>query len=473
MSLTGAVFLVGFFAGCLLAFIRHPIYGLMTYVAVFYLHPPSRWWGASMPDLRWSLVASVVTLIALLMRSRKVKNPMPLFQHKVMAGMIIFILWIGLQNFWALDPDQHMFLFSLVAKYGLLLLLIYRCVDSEENLRLFLWTHVLGCFYLGWIVFTTYKGGRFEGFGGPGIDEANTGALQIVTGIFVGSALFLYETWRNRVVLLACMPFIVNAVVATISRSAFLAAAFGGLVFNLFTPKRFRMRVRVLSILAIVLFMMLTNPGYWMRILSIQYAGEEVEGVDTGSGRIVLMHAQERMFMEYPFGCGHRCTVILSPRFLDAAFLSNGGRASHNTVMTMLVEHGIPGILIYSLLFIWMWKNLLKLARECKGKEGLLPSMVPAIAASLAAITLGDLFVDYVKFEARFWFVATLMVMLNLSARRNHLPATVPAEDPKPAPAKPGVAAPAATAALLPAAGGSGSRAGLPSNRTRPTAERR
>ena len=109
--------------------------------------------------------------------------------------------------------------------------------------------------------------------------------LQIVTGIFVAASLFLYETWRYRAVLFACMPFIVNAVIASISRSAFLAAGLGGLVFNLFTPKRFRLGVRVLSVLALVLFMMLTNPIYWQRIISIKYAGEQVEEELSRRGR--------------------------------------------------------------------------------------------------------------------------------------------------------------------------------------------
>ena len=82
---------------------------------------------------------------------------------------------------------------SLFFKYILLIVMMYICIDSEKHLRYFLWAHVMGCFYLGWIAFTSYGGGRFEGFGGPGIGDSNTGGFQIVTGILTGAALFIRE----------------------------------------------------------------------------------------------------------------------------------------------------------------------------------------------------------------------------------------------------------------------------------------
>lgn len=65
MSLTAIAFLGAYVLGLLSSFVVHPRWGLITYIAVFYLHPPLRWWGAGLPDMRWSLLAAVVTLISL------------------------------------------------------------------------------------------------------------------------------------------------------------------------------------------------------------------------------------------------------------------------------------------------------------------------------------------------------------------------------------------------------------------------
>lgn len=418
MGLTGLLFLSAYAAGCAMSLIRHPIFGLVTYVAAFYLHPPSRWWGQALPDLRWSFTAAAVTLVSVLVHKNVARRD-GFFRHRAMTGLAIFIVWIIVQLPWALDRGLQLTLLTLYVKYLLLLWLMYRCIDTETNLRRFLWSHVLGCLYMGWTAYTSYQGGRFEGFGGPDINEANAGAMQIVTGIFIASVLFLVGSVREKIAVFACMPLVVNALVTTISRGAFLAAGVGGVIFNYLTPLLYRRRVRLLSVLALILFVMLTNPLYWARIASLKFAGEEVEGLDTGSGRVVLMQAQLRMFQSHPFGCGHRCTAVLSPYYLDDRYLTSSGetraRSSHSTVLTMLVEHGIPGIILYALMTVWIVKSMLTLARRLKDKEGFLPTLVPGLAAALAAVMVGDLFVDYLKLEVRFWLIAVLMVCLDMS----------------------------------------------------------
>lgn len=434
MSLTALAFLIAFGVGSFLAFARHPIYGLLTYMATYYLAPPVRWWGASLPDLRWSLLPALITLVALLVQRDKKPTTIPLFGHGVMIGLVLFLAWIAVQSFWVLDWDSHLDLLTITVKYVVLAGLIYKCIQTEQHLRWFLWTHVLGCAYLGFLEYTSYLGGRFEAFGAADIEEANSGALVLVTGIFVGSSLFLITNWRGKLAILACMPFIVNSVVDTISRSGFLALGIGGVLFNLFTPKRFRGRVRVLSVLAIVMFLLVTNPIYWARMGSLKEAGEHVEGVDTGAGRVDLIKAQWQMFEAHPLGCGHRCTATLSPAYLPDYELTGEGanraRASHNTVMTMLVEHGVPGVLFYLAYVVWLFRNVRTLVRSFAGQEGLLPTLVPGIAAIAGAFVVGDQFVDYLILESRVWFIAVIMVMLNMAAERARTAAPAPAPQP-------------------------------------------
>jgi hypothetical protein len=430
MSLSAIVYVLAFFAGCFYAFRRHPIYGLMTYVGTFYLNPAELWWGQALPDLRWSLSSAAITALALFV-ARKKQPGMPLFTGKLLGFLLAFVVWLAIQSGWAMIPEMHTELLTMYIKYAVLVILIFKCVDSAENMRLFLWAHVVGCAYLGWVAYTSYSGGRFEGFGGGGIGEANAGALQVVTGLISAAGLFLSGKFRDRVMLLPLIPFIANALVTTISRSGFVALAAAGLVFNLFTPKRFRGRVRLLSVLAVVLFMLLTNPIYWMRIASIGYMGEDIRGVDTGGGRLEIMQAQWRMFSDHPLGCGHRCTVSLSPHYLEARFLTGTeeekGRASHNTMLTLLVEQGFPGILFYVAYTIGALRATWILARRFKGQETQLAALFPALAGVLAAVTIGDVFVDFLKAEVRIWFIALLAVMLYLSD-----PARVKQEAPAP-----------------------------------------
>jgi O-antigen ligase len=127
------------------------------------------------------------------------------------------------------------------------------------------------------------------------------------------------------------------------------------------------------------------------------------------------------MFLNNPLGCGHRCTATLSPYYLDEEDLigtdENRARSSHNTIMTLLVEQGIPGVAFYAALLIWLVTTAAKIRRLMSGSKSFSATALAAVAASLVAITIGDLFVDYLKFEIRIWFLALLSLLLCRSSR--------------------------------------------------------
>jgi len=426
--LTAAAFVIAYLVGCLMALARHPIYGLMTYVLVFYISPSDRWWGkAALTGSRWALVAAVVTMIALVIHRTK-PPPIPFLRQPLVIGMIIFATWLGIQSFWALDPVMHQSLMTYYPKFIVAMYLIYRCVDSTENVKRFLWAHVLGCTYLGWVVYTTHTGGRFDDFGGAGIGDGNAGALACVTGALSAGALFLASGYRAKFLLVAATALIVNAVVATMSRSAFLALVCGGMAFNYFAPRRFRRWVLGLSVIGLAGFLALTNPDYWGRIESLQYRGEAIQGVDTGSKRLILAQAQLQMSRAYPLGCGSRCTDVLSPRFLPETQLdSQGRRSSHNTFLTMLVEHGIPGAVLYVAMVLWILATLRSMAKSRPGSsDSSVTLLIPAVAGSLVAIIVADLFVQYPKFEVRFWFLTLGMVLMGMVTARSAVPESAP-----------------------------------------------
>jgi O-antigen ligase len=294
--------------------------------------------------------------------------------------------------------------------------MIFRCIQTETHLRMFLWSHVAGCFYLAWLAFTTYAGGRLDGVGGPGIDEANAAALQVTTGVFVAASLLLVGDWLTRGALLLMLPLMVNALIATISRSGFLGAFTGGLAYLAWAPARYRKQVMVLAGLAGVLFLLLSNQSYWDRIATIQYAGKEVQGVDTGGGRLAILEAQIRMFKARPLGCGHWCTEILSPSYMDQRYMTKeGARASHNTFMSMLVDHGVIGGAFYVAMLAWMYVTLRRTRQVLAASKGFLAAALTAVAASLLAITIGDLFVQYPRSEVRIWFIGVLIVLNHLA----------------------------------------------------------
>lgn len=423
MSPTALLFLAAFAAGCFYSLKRHPIYGLMTYVGVFYVEPGAQWWGQGfIGSIRWVFVAAGLTLVSMLIHRKKL-SPVRLSRNGAIVGFVVFVVWMIVQSPLALDKESHQVLISTWVKFLITAVMIIRCIDTEKHLRLFLWAHVCGCAYLGFIALISYTGGRFEGFGASGLAEANAGALQLVTGVVVGGALFLEGRLLEKGALVVLLALIANGIVTTVSRSGFLSMSAAALVFNIMVLKKYRTKVRVLTVVAAFMAVALTNPQYWERIATIKYTGADVEGVDTGGGRLEIMQAQVLMFKSHLLGCGHMCTTELSPQYIEARFLTiEGGRASHNTFMTMLVDHGVPGGIMYVALLMWIAKSILKLRRRLRNEEGLLATLLPAVAAVLGAITVADLFVQYPKLEARVWFISVVIVMLHLTADRDAPP---------------------------------------------------
>jgi O-antigen ligase len=424
MSLTQLFFLAAFLVVTWLALFRHPAYGAALYISMLFLSPQMRWWGGGVIEpIRWSLLVSVITALALMFRRSTSTDRKPLWRQFAFILMIILSVWMTLQSAWALDSKEHGDLLSFYFKFIVAMLLLYYALDSEKAILLFMRTYVACGAYFGWIAFSEYGGGRFEGFGGAGLGEANAGALAIVTSIFVGASLFLRGSTRERIVLLLVFPLLLNALITTVSRSGFLALMVGGVAYLVFTVPRYKRTVRLLSIPAVLLLLMVAGPSYWTRMQTLKHAGEQVQGVDTGAGRLEIMRVQLIMAKDYPLGCGAMCTATLSPAYMRADQLTESGtgnrvRSSHNTVLSFLVEHGIPGLAIYLILAFWTFTALLKLRKAAATSGDVLAVAIPALAGIAAATYVGDQFVSYVKFEPRMWFLVVLMVTVDLVQRQ-------------------------------------------------------
>ena len=389
----------------------------MLYILLVYVNPPGRWWGNELlPGFRWSLAAVIITFIALTIR-RPQAGWSSILRQPFTWLFLAFIGWLTIQWTWALAPPLHEDRINYYLKFLVMLWMLYLCIDDEASLWRVLWAHYLGCLFLGFVVFTEHQGGRFDNFGGANLDDANAAAMTIATGLVAGAALFLAGNWRARLFLVLTGPFLANAIIASTSRSGFLALAVGSVAFAVLMPSKYRKAILPLGAVALAGFLWLTTDAYWGRIETVTYRGEQVEGLDTGYKRLVLAQAQLKMSERFPLGCGAFCTDVLSPQYLDEKQLNFGAdgvgrRSSHNTYLTMLVDHGIPGFAAFTVLLFWVVKSIGSLHGYAKGHPDRSALAVAALGGGLAAIFVGDLFVQYPKLEVRFWYVAILLVLL-------------------------------------------------------------
>lgn len=424
--LTAIAFLALYSAGIALALLRHPIYGLYLYLAVVYVHPPSRWWGAMLPDLRWSLLAAVVTLLAIFVKSGKLeKETRSWFATVPGVAMIALVVWLWIQSLWALDQEMHREAVVLYTKYIVVFFLVYRLVKRPADTASVLLVHVVGCAFLGILCILNQDArfdGRLDGVGGPNLDDANSLGMFLATGALAGAVLFLWQRgWRRLVVVLA-MPFVLNGLILTNSRGAFLGLLVGGFLLLLLRPPQRRWMFWGAAALGVVVAVNLMDEKFIDRMLSIKDAAVRSEEMDTSAeSRWILIDAQARMAALYPHGTGHRGTAVLSPMYLDRRWLTRAhgeseeqaARSSHNTFMTLLVEQGIPGAVLYIWISLWGVLIVLRLKAAIWRRLPLdLIAPATACAAGIAAVWTAGQFADYLKTEVQIWLFAMLAVTL-------------------------------------------------------------
>jgi hypothetical protein len=452
MSVMALVFVLLFAGGLAACIFRHPIYGLYTYVAVFYLHPPSRWWAAGLPDLRWAYVAALVTMLATLALPRD--NTRPQWYQTTPAKLLIaFTAWVWIQFPWALSPEDHQYFATLYVKYVVVFYLVYRLLDTREKVVEFLLVHVAGCAYLGWVALSVRYSGRLNGVGGPGIDEANLLAAQIATGVVIAAMLLLSEKGKRRLACFIALPLMLNIMVMAGSRGAFLSMIGAGLVLWYFKPRAYTRAFYVYAIIGLIAVASVTNDAFWERMTTIGAAAENSDDADlSAQNRMQAFWAQLEMAKSWPHGSGHRGTAVLSPKYMDAKWLSasdNPQRSSHNTLMTAWVEQGIPGLYFYFAFFMYIYGTLFRRRAVRKSEEAAPWNVLfAAIGAGCTVLYIAGQFVDVAKAEIFIWLLAAMTTSVELVRRE-----TAPVD----AKAKPGVARAKALPATRAASGARGS----------------
>lgn len=420
-----AIAYLAFCAACVvLAFVRHPIYGMYFYFATIYVHPPSRWWGYMVPDLRWALLSAVVVALAILFnRGRLASKPLWLTNGaaKLLAA---YAAWMLLQTFWAVDIDTHLVGAIQYTKYLAAFWFVYRILDTKENMRDLMSAHAIGCGLLGiYCALTGREGDRLDGVGGPGMDDANTLGMYLATGVIACMAIFLSSRGWRRWSALVVMAVIGQGFVLANSRGAFLGLAAGALVVAVCKAPAHRRMFWSLALVGVVGFAVIIDKAFVERMFTIgdvATKGEEAER--SALSRVFIINAQIQMAQDYPMGTGHRGTATLSTRYLDREWLTNMGqgadaeRSSHNTFMTSWVEQGIPGAIMFVLIVCWILFSVVRIRLlHRRGVDPELITLTAAYCATLVVVYVAGIATDYLLAEVQFWMFAGTVSGLQLA----------------------------------------------------------
>lgn len=355
MTLTALFYLLVYAAGLIRALAGKPIWGIYIYFFCFYFHAPSQWWGQALPDIRWALIASFVTLISLFMYPPK--EGFRFWQFRENRWLVIFAVFVVAQIAFSLSVQTHMIYVVLLLKFIFFIFLFQNTVRTIDDIKGVLYVNLFCGAYLAYLGISTHAGGRLEGIGTPGMESANQLGQHFSLVILMTSYLLLEKfKWYHTLIALS-VAMMMYALFMTESRGVIAALAVTGAVSMLFVPKGRFVKYSLFAGLGIVAASLLMGPQIMERFgeMNKNDFGEVAD--KSAESRMVILKSQWEMFKDSPLvGYGHRGTLLLSQQYIPEEYMTQSQgltvRASHNVVAAFYVDHGLIGGTLYFMAII-------------------------------------------------------------------------------------------------------------------------
>ncbi len=345
MSRLLVVWLIVYFGGLLLAVV-HPMYPLISYLTFYYLPPHLNWWGRFLPDLRYSLLASLVLLVSVLV-FRGNQEPLKDERNPALPWLLLFGLNTLLVSMWAIDRARNWVFTVAMLKLILLYVLLPAAVRTPMHFEVFGAAHVAGASYWGYKAWDQPRrsAGRLEQVGGPDTQSDNQAAGHLLT--VIPFAVLLVLTVKRKVPRASAaigLGFILNVFILCNSRGAMLGFVTGGLSAIMLAGKGRRSRLLGLGVLGLLAMLYLADPEFIARQQTTVAPTD-----NSAQSRLVFWRAGLEMVRDHPLGSGGRAFHILSPEYIPEVLEATNSveRSGHNTYTQLATEWGVQGTVLY------------------------------------------------------------------------------------------------------------------------------
>ncbi len=420
--LTALLYLCLYIYGLGRALAGRPVWGVAIYFMCFYAHAPTQWWGQNLPSIRWSLIASIVTMVALFIHPPK--SGFKFFAFRENRWLTAFFLYVLAQYPFVISTVWHTDYVFLLFKFILFIFLFHNCVRTVKDFRMIIIANALGGAFLAYQGFAHHNGGRLEGIGTPGMDDANLMGQHLVLMIFILGYAMLEPFRRSHILIAICVCLVLMTLFLTESRGALLSLAAAGVLAVFFIPRGSKKKLAGFGVLGVVASALLMGPQIIERFQGVEKNSMGEVSDKSARSRVVIIESQLEMWKDSPIiGHGHRGTLQLSTQYIPQEYLSNSGlRASHNLVMTLLVDHGVIGAILYFGAFISCGLRIFSTNREFVKNdsqyktpdEAFLRAMIVGFSLALFSYFLGGLTSNNKKLEGDVWVFAFLPVAVHL-----------------------------------------------------------
>jgi len=337
-----------FWFGCLAALVN-PIWGVVNYLLAYQTNPTDMWWGAPLVNIgmRFSLLAAVFTLLGMMIARRNEPSMRPSLAPWEI-GLVLIVVSATISLFAGYGVHTwSLFAFEKLWKMLVFVFVIGRVVTTRANLKIILWTFVIGSLFVGWDALTAptsaFWMGRLELIGGPDFGSTSGTAAHLSAMLpLIGVAFLIARKWRWRLLAVASAGLTVNAIILCRTRSAFIGLICGAIAAAVLAPRANRFRIQLLLLLGAVAAVNLTDDHFWTRMSTLMDK-ESLNQDPATVNRMELWGYAMHLLADHPEGVGpgnfRRVIGQYDPKYYN--------RSAHNTLIICLTELGVLGGFVF------------------------------------------------------------------------------------------------------------------------------
>jgi hypothetical protein len=421
MSKTALTWIIGLVTGTVLSF-RDPIFGLIAYLWEYYNHPPLRWWGDELPDVRWSFIVASLLLASYSFHGKTIFRR-EIFRHKSTQFLVSFLIIASMVTvFLAIDPVRSRGYVVDIFKLTLLFCLMVGVITDYNKYRWITAALVLGGLSWGWDAYANphFESGRLVAIGGPDSFNDNEAAAHVIPALpFL--ALFLWQgTKWQRIMALVAAPFIINMIILCNSRGATIGIVSGMAAGVILMNWRLRLRMALVAVAAIPLVLSLVDQRFIDRQLTLmQFMEEGIEGQSlqndgAANERVLSWRGGVRLIGDKPLGVGGGGYDMLSPVYAPEVVEAHDGelRAVHNTYLWAAADWGVAGLVALLGFIFSALTTLHRIRRETANEQYKLETL--ALEVALISFLGAAVFINRMYAEILYWLVALAASLANI-----------------------------------------------------------
>jgi len=342
---------------------KRPVIGALLFTWVSLMNPHRMTYGFAFTFPFAAIIAIATTLFLFTSREPKKLPVTP-----VTITLIVFMAWMTLTSFFALEPDLVWREFDRVSKTFYMVIITMMVINNTKDLKIFVWVVALslGLFGMKGGLFTLASGGHFRVYGPAGsyIGENNGMALALVTTLPL--IWYLRTQVTNKwimLVLTAMTALTAVSVVGSYSRGALIGGVC--MLFLLWTHSNKKAQTAII-LLAVVALIVTVMPAAWFdRMDTINDYKEDGSAL----GRINAWKFALNIASTFPLGGGYN---VFTPRmFMLYAPEPYNYHVAHSIWFQVLGDHGFVGLAMFIALMIFAWRTGTRVRKFCRTQPDL------------------------------------------------------------------------------------------------------